>query len=329
MENLTEEKLNHYFKLMEGKTIAVIGDLMIDKYIWGHVARISPEAPVPIVEVTEESQRLGGAANVANNIVALGGKCFLVGVVGNDSNADMMRQLVEKLNINSSGLITDKERMTTVKTRVIAHNQHVVRIDNEQKFDISSEVAEKIVSFVEENITTIDGIILEDYNKGVLTKELIRKIIALAKKHNKIITVDPKLNNFFDYQGVSVFKPNLKETSEGLNKKIKSDQDVIAAGKELLDRLKADHILITRSEKGMTLFSSTGSVNHVPTKAIEVADVSGAGDTVIATLTLALASGVEVIHAAELANLAGGLVVGEVGIIPAEPKKIINFWKRT
>lgn len=329
MENLTEEKLNHYFKLMEGKTIAVIGDLMIDKYIWGHVARISPEAPVPIVEVTEESQRLGGAANVANNIVALGGKCFLVGVVGADSNADVMRRLVEKLNINSSGLITDKERMTTVKTRVIAHNQHVVRIDNEQKFDISSEVAEKIVSFVEENITTIDGIILEDYNKGVLTKELIRKIIVLAKKHNKIITVDPKLNNFFDYQGVSVFKPNLKETSEGLNKKIKSDQDVIAAGKELLDRLKADHVLITRSEKGMTLFSSTGSVNHVPTKAIEVADVSGAGDTVIATLTLALASGVEAIHAAELANLAGGLVVGEVGIIPAEPKKIINFWKRT
>jgi rfaE bifunctional protein kinase chain/domain len=326
---LTEEKLNQFFRQMKGKTIAVIGDLMIDKYIWGNVTRISPEAPVPVVEVTEESQRLGGAANVGNNIITLGGKCFLVGVVGNDSHAAVMRNLIEDLKMDASGLITDSSRMTTVKTRVIAQQQHVVRIDHEQKHDIASETVDKIVSFLEKNIDQIDGIILEDYNKGVLTKELIHRVIELSNRHKKIIAVDPKLNNFFEYKNVTVFKPNLKETAEGLNRKVKSEEEVISAGRELLGKLQAKHVLITRSEKGMSLFSGNDEYYHVPTKAIEVADVSGAGDTVIAALTLALAAGIPAPQSAELANLAGGLVVGEVGIIPAEPNKIINFWKRT
>lgn len=326
---LSEEKLNQFFVQMKGKTIAVIGDLMIDKYIWGNVSRISPEAPVPVVEVTEESQRLGGAANVGNNIVALGGKCYLVGVVGNDSYAGVMRQLIEELKMDASGLIADSSRMTTVKTRVIAQQQHIVRIDHEQKHDISSATVDSILKFLERHINQIDGIILEDYNKGVLTKELIHRVIILANKHNKIIAVDPKLNNFFEYKDVTIFKPNLKETAEGLNRKVKSEYDVISAGRELLDKLNAKHVLITRSEKGMSLFSENNGYYHVPTKAIEVADVSGAGDTVIATLTLAVAAGIPPQEAAELANLAGGLVVGEVGIIPAEPEKIINFWKRT
>lgn len=326
---MNEEKLNRFFEMMKGKTIAVIGDLMIDKYIWGNVSRISPEAPVPVVEVTEESQRLGGAANVGNNITALGGNCFLIGVVGNDSHAEVMRKLIEDLKMNASGLIADTSRMTTVKTRVIAQQQHVVRIDHEQKHDISSDTVDQIINFLNKNIGSIDGIILEDYNKGVLTKELIHRVIELANKHNKIIAVDPKLNNFFEYKNVTIFKPNLKETSEGLNKKVKSEEEVISAGKELLDKLNAKHVLITRSEKGMSLFSENNGYYHVPTKAIEVADVSGAGDTVIATLTLAMTAGISPMESAELANLAGGLVVGEVGIIPAEPNKIINFWKRT
>ena len=327
--SMSEEKLHRLFGMMKGKTIAVIGDLMIDKYIWGNVSRISPEAPVPVVEVTEESQRLGGAANVGNNIIALGGNCFLIGVVGNDPHADVMKKLIEDLKMNAQGLITDSSRMTTVKTRVIAQQQHVVRIDHEQKHDISSETVSQIIAFLEKNISQIDGIILEDYNKGVLTKELIHRVIELAGKHNKIIAVDPKLNNFFEYKNVTIFKPNLKETSEGLSRKVKSEEEVISAGKELLDRLNAEHVLITRSEKGMSLFSKNGEYFHVPTKAIEVADVSGAGDTVIATLTLAMAAGISAMESAELANLAGGLVVGEVGIIPAEPNKITNFWKRT
>lgn len=327
MTPFTEKRLTELFEQMKNKHIAVVGDLMIDRYVWGSVNRISPEAPVPVVEVTQESERLGGAANVGNNIVALGGKCTLIGVAGNDSNANSLRKLIEELKMNSSGVITDNSRMTTVKTRVIAQNQHVVRIDNEQKHDISSDVADQIISNLERNILSIDGIILEDYNKGVLTKELIQRVIELANKHNKLITVDPKLNHFFEYKNVTVFKPNLKETSEGLGKSIKTESEVLAAGKQLLKKLNAKHVLITRSEKGMSLFSENDNYFHVPTHAREVADVSGAGDTVIATLTLALAAGASPEEAASLSNLGGGLVVGEIGIVPAVPGKIIEFWR--
>lgn len=327
MTDFTEKRLFELFDKMKNKHIVVIGDLMIDRYVWGSVNRISPEAPVPVVEVTHESERLGGAANVGSNIVSLGGRCTLIGVSGNDSNADVLRKLIGELKMNSSGVITDNSRMTTVKTRVIAQNQHVVRIDNEQKHDISSDITDQILSYLERDIQAIDGIILEDYNKGVLTKELIQRVIELANKHNKLITVDPKLNHFFEYKNVSVFKPNLKEISEGLGRNIKSESEVMSAGRELQKRLNAKHVLITRSEKGMSLFSGNTDYFHIPTHAREVADVSGAGDTVIATLTLALAGGATPEEASSLSNLGGGLVVGEVGIVPASPEKIIEFWR--
>lgn len=328
MVSFTEERLNQIFNAMKTRKIAVIGDLMVDKYIWGDVIRISPEAPVPVVEVTEESERLGGAANVGLNLVGLGGKSVLIGVCGDDAQAAMMKDIVTRNGMDAGGIVTDKTRRTTVKTRVIAQQQHVVRIDQEHRHHISKSVEKQILDYLSLHIDEIDGIILEDYNKGVLTLGLIRDVISLANRHGKLITVDPKKNHFFDYQNVTLFKPNLKETSEGLNRKLTTDEEVIEAGTELLKKLNADYVLITRSEKGMSLFKKDGSHHHVPTQALHVADVSGAGDTVIATLTLALAAGASIEESSALANLAGGFVVGEVGILPAKPEQVIEFWRK-
>jgi len=326
--SFTEERLNQIFKAMKTRKIAVIGDLMVDKYIWGDVIRISPEAPVPVVEVTDESERLGGAANVGLNLVGLGGKSVLIGVCGDDSQAAQMKDIVTRNGMDAGGIVTDKTRRTTVKTRVIAQQQHVVRIDQEHRHHISKAVEKQILDYLSLHIDELDGIILEDYNKGVLTLGLIKDVISLANQHRKLITVDPKKNHFFDYQNVTLFKPNLKETSEGLNRKLHTDEEVIEAGTELLKKLNAEYVLITRSEKGMSLFKKDGSHHHVPTQALHVADVSGAGDTVIATLTLALAASASIEEASALANLAGGFVVGEVGILPAKPEQVLEFWRK-
>jgi rfaE bifunctional protein kinase chain/domain len=297
---------------------------MIDKYVWGTVVRISPEAPVPVVEVNTETERLGGAANVANNIQSLGGIPVLFGVVGNDANGARLLQLVEQQGCTTEGIVTDESRPTTIKTRVIAHNQHVVRIDSEQKKEISAAIQEKILTVLRHIIGGLDAIIFEDYNKGVIAASLITHVIELARKNNTIVTVDPKFNNFFSYRNVTVFKPNIKEAEEALGRKLLTDADVDKAGKELLERLQAENVLITRGEKGMSLFDRSGAVVTVPTQAQKVADVSGAGDTVIATLTLALAGGATLHEAALLANHAAGVVVAEVGIVPIKPAALLH-----
>ncbi len=319
MISFTQQRIDELLNNVKTKRIAVVGDVMIDRYVWGNVNRISPEAPVPIVEVESETSRLGGAANVANNVASLGSKTFLVGVVGNDISGKEFRSILEQQNAPSEGIISDGSRPTTVKTRVIAHQQHVVRIDSEEKKDIDASIREKIFSVLEKNIDSIDAIIIEDYNKGVVVKELIQRIIALANERKRIITIDPKFNNFFEYKNVTVFKPNKKETEEALGKKLKTEEDVLSAGTTLLERLNAQNILLTRSEKGMSLFEKNGIVTHIPTNARTVADVSGAGDTVVATLTAMLASGASIQEAATLANCAGGIVCGEVGIVPIDP----------
>jgi rfaE bifunctional protein kinase chain/domain len=319
MVTFSQNRIDELLASVCTKNIAIIGDVMIDRYIWGTVNRISPEAPVPVVEVESESTMLGGAANVANNITSLGAKAFLIGVVGNDNSGKEFRRILEQQGTSAEGIVTDENRPTTVKTRVIAHNQHVVRIDHEEKKDVDAAVQEEIMSVLERHIQELDGIILEDYNKGVIGKTLIRRIIDLANANKKIVTIDPKFNNFFEYTNVTVFKPNKKETEEALGMKLRTDDEVIAAGKKLLERLKAENVLLTRSEKGMSLFEKNGTVTHIPTKARKVADVSGAGDTVIATLTAMIASGASFAEAATLANYAGGIVCGEVGIIPINP----------
>ena len=321
---LTHSRVSELLGNCKNKRIAVIGDLMIDKYVWGTVARISPEAPVPVVEVNTETERLGGAANVANNIQSLGGIPVLFGVVGNDANGARLLQLVEQQGCTTEGIVTDESRPTTIKTRVIAHNQHVVRIDSEQKKEISAAIQEKILTVLRRIISGLDAIIFEDYNKGVLAASLIAQVIELARKNNTIVTVDPKFNNFFSYRNVTVFKPNIKEAEEALGRKLLTDADVDQAGKELLERLQAENVLITRGEKGMSLIDRSGAVVTVPTQAQKVADVSGAGDTVIAALTLALAGGATLHEAALLANHAAGVVVAEVGIVPIEPAALLH-----
>jgi D-glycero-beta-D-manno-heptose-7-phosphate kinase len=324
MVDISSDRLENIKKWFSGKRIAVIGDLMLDRYFWGKVSRISPEAPVPVVEVGEESTRLGGAANVANNIASLGGVPIMIGVVGNDAGAEMLRTLVAERGFPTDGIVVDNSRPTTIKTRVIAHAQHVVRIDHEEKGDLKKDVQERVLGCLKNQIDSLDGIILEDYNKGVLTKELISSVISLAKKHKKTITVDPKFNNFFEYKGVTVFKPNRKETEEALGRHMAVFEDMEKSAKELLKRLDAENILMTLGEKGMILLEQDGSISHVETKARHVADVSGAGDTVIATLTMAMVAGASVRESAALANYAGGIVCGEVGIVPIDKDLLVQ-----
>jgi len=322
--SFTESALQELLQSFKGKKIAVVGDLMVDRYYWGTVGRISPEAPVPVVEVVEEQVRLGGAANVANNIQTLGGDPMLVGLIGNDHPGQVFIDILKQRNLSAKGIVTDASRPTTIKTRVIAHAQHVVRIDYESKAECPVHIRHLIVDAVKYNIHELDAIIIEDYNKGVVTKEVIHELIAVARKYNKVITVDPKLNNFLEYKKVTVFKPNRREVEEAIGGRLKTQADVERAGKHLLEALEADNVLLTRGEEGMTLFESSGSITNVATQTTNVQDVSGAGDTVISTLTMALASGANVREAAILANCAAGVVVAAVGIVPIQPKELIE-----
>ncbi len=321
---ISEKRATSLFENFNNKTIAVIGDLMLDRYFWGSVTRISPEAPVPVVEVESEQGRLGGAANVAKNIKSLGGTPFLIGVVGNDNSGKQLIDIVRESGFPADGILSDHSRPTTVKTRLIANEQHIARVDRESRADISFTIQNQIIETLLRNITTIDGIIIEDYNKGVIVKTLIKQIIDVAKEHGKIITIDPKFHNFFEYKNVTVFKPNKKEVEEALGKQLKTEQDVLEAGKQLLEKLKAENVLLTRGPQGMSLFESNGEITHIPTKALSVSDVSGAGDTVIATMTLSLAAGASVSESAVLANHAGGIVVGYVGIAPIQKEELLN-----
>lgn len=324
MIKLSEKRLIELKNNFKGKRIAVVGDMMLDIYFWGDVKRISPEAPVPVVEVENEFFRFGGAANCALNIASLSGIPEPIGVIGYDSFGTIFSSLLSDSNISAKGIMVDETRPTTAKTRVIADKQHVVRIDKESKMSLNSNLNEKMLKHLEEIIGTLDGIILQDYNKGVLTESLIKSIIKLAHNKNIIITVDPKFHNFFAYKNVTVFKPNRKEAEDVLGIKIKSDEDILNAGNLLLEKLNAVYVLLTLGSEGIAVFEKGKSERRMPTKARRVADVSGAGDTVISTLTMALASGADIFEATYLANYAGGIVCEEVGIVPIESDKLFN-----
>lgn len=324
MINVTLKKLNRLKGKFLGKKIAVIGDLMLDSYFWGTVGRISPEAPVPVVEIENEFNRFGGAMNVAYNILTLGGIPMPIGVIGNDNEGKVFQSLMHEIGISSRGVVIDKNRPTTAKTRVIANKQHVVRIDREKTTHISSQIEKKILELLKKEIKKLDGIILEDYNKGVLTPFLIKKIIELACDENIIVTVDPKFNNFFLYQNATVFKPNRKEIEDALGVRMNSREDITIAGQKVIEKLNCKYALLTLGEEGIALFEKNKPERRLPTKAQKVSDVSGAGDTVISTLTMALTSGADIYDAAYLANFAGGLVCQEVGIVPIELVKLFN-----
>lgn len=324
MVDISRERLSQLFNGFKGKRIAVIGDLMLDRYYWGAVSRISPEAPVPVVEVGSHSTRLGGAANVANNIASLGGMPVLIGVIGNDEGGIALKGILEESGFPSGGLITDPTRPTTIKTRVIAHHQHVVRIDQEVKEDIDSGIQEQILAVLGRELPSLDAVILQDYNKGVIVKDLIGEIIRKVRAGGKIVTADPKFHNFFEYRNVTVFKPNRKESEEALGRKLTSRETVERAGWDMLKKLDAENLLLTLGEEGMSLFERSGSVTHVSTKAKKVADVSGAGDTVISALTVSLVAGANIREASAIANVAGGVVCGEVGIVPIDRNVLLE-----
>ncbi len=325
MIQIEKNRLKELKANFNNKRIAVIGDMMLDSYFWGDVKRISPEAPVPVLEVGNEFYRFGGAANVALNIQKLNGIPLPIGVIGYDNHGTVFSSLLNEAGITNGGIIVEDGRPTTTKTRVIAGNQHVVRIDKESKVYLNEEVEGKIYNLFESKLNEIDAVILQDYNKGVLTPNLINKIIALANKHNILITVDPKFNNFFNYKDVTVFKPNKKEAEDVLGMKIKSDEDISNVGKKLLSKLNAENILLTLGEEGIAIFQKDKDEKRMPTKARKVADVSGAGDTVISTLTISLAAGADILEASYLANYAGGLVCEEVGIVPIEMEHLFNI----
>jgi rfaE bifunctional protein kinase chain/domain len=324
MIKLSDNRIKELKNNFEGKRIAIVGDMMLDGYFWGDVKRISPEAPVPVLEVGEEFFRFGGAANVALNVDALGGIPIPIGVIGDDNYGAIFSSLLNDSKISADGIFIDETRPTTTKTRVIADSQHVVRIDKESKDNLNSKMEGKLFDYIKKNINDLDGIILQDYNKGVLTESLITKIINEANEKNKLITVDPKFENFWSYANVTVFKPNRKEAEEKLGLKITSSKDVSFAGSKLLDKLNAQYVLLTLGEEGIAVFNKDKEEKRMPTKARKVADVSGAGDTVISTLTLSLAAGADILEASYLANYAGGIVCGEVGIVPVDKEKLFT-----
>jgi len=317
-------------KILDGFSkvkVLVIGDIMMDRFIWGKVSRISPEAPVPVVVVEKETFLLGGAANVVNNVHSLGGKVALCGVVGDDEMGQRIIKELTEMGIGINGVFVEQGRQTTVKTRVVAHQQQLVRIDRETTDLTKVFTLRNLSEFLKVNIDGFDGIILSDYGKGLLTRELIRITIRRAREAKKFILVDPKQKNFFFYKGATVVTPNTVEASVALGIPIIDLSSLKKVGRMLLKRLRCDVLVITRGEEGMAIFEPNQEPVLVPTVGKEVFDVTGAGDTVIGTMALALGTGAGVIDAARLANYAAGIVVGKVGTATVNPQELIRVIK--
>ena len=319
---MDKKALLKYLGRFSETSLLIIGDLMLDHFIWGKVSRISPEAPVPVVDISHESMMLGGAANVLNNIVSLGGKAAICGVIGRD---EMGQRLVHELRlkgVETGGVIVEESRPTTIKTRVVAHSQQVVRFDRENKGDIEGSTEKLILDYARNKDHAISGIVISDYAKGVVTKRLVSGLVKVARERGIPLAVDPKVSHFDFYKGVTIVTPNNLEASQAAGMDISDEGSLHAAGRKLLDRLKGDAVLITRGEHGMSLFERGKDPVHIPTVAKEVYDVTGAGDTVIAVFMLALAAGAGMREAAVIANHAAGIVVAEVGTATVKPEQL-------
>ncbi len=304
------------------RKILVIGDIILDHYIWGSVNRISPEAPVPVVEVKRENFLLGGAANVAHNIVSLGAHAAVIGINGADAAGEVMRRILEEKGVDCRGIFTEN-RPTTVKTRVIAHNQQVVRFDREDSKYVDGRILRALIAHIGSVLEGYDGVIISDYRKGMVSSELVRGILKKARPSGIFVAVDPKVGHFDYYRGVSLITPNLMEASLGSGIDIRDEASLVRAGRRLLNKLSLGAVLITRGEQGMSLFTRNRVV-HIPTVARKVYDVTGAGDTVIAAFSLAQASGAGVADAALIANHAAGIVVGEVGTAVTTQEELLD-----
>lgn len=324
---LSYMEISEVFESFRNKTVFVIGDVMIDSYMWGKTERISPEAPVPVVSVTHKENRMGGAANVGLNIKAMGADAVLCAVIGSDPYGDIFRQLLAKRNMTDIGIFDTSARPTTVKTRVIASSQHLLRVDEEECLPIDDNLSKKFIQHTTRliDMQKPDAIIFEDYDKGNITPEVIKNVVNKAKQLNIPVLVDPKKRNFFDYNEVTLFKPNFKELAEGMKISInKSDTNQVAeASNALRKKLNADYVLVTLSEAGVLLVGEN-QMFSMPAQKREIADVSGAGDTVISVLACCFAANVDILTSTVIANIAGGLVCENVGVVPINKEQLLD-----
>jgi len=324
---MNKKLLTGIFENSRDKKIIVIGDLMLDRYLFGDVTRISPEAPVQVFDIRKSEFRLGGAANVAYNIKTLGSEPFLIGITGEDSESDLLKNSMQDLGIDTEGIIPEKDRPTTSKSRVISDSHHLLRIDSESKDDISDNSQTKILSLLSEHAEKDSIVILQDYNKGVLTEKLIRKVSALSLKMNFKILVDPKFDNFFEFKNAFLFKPNRKELEDSFGIKLRDLNDLDDIAAKLIKKISCQNVIFTLGEQGMMIYENIrGKLKKekISTKARKVADVSGAGDTVISTIAVCLSGGASLRDSAVISNFAAGIVVQEVGIVPVNKKELIE-----
>jgi D-beta-D-heptose 7-phosphate kinase/D-beta-D-heptose 1-phosphate adenosyltransferase len=323
LQGLGRDAAARLLKQLVGRRVLVAGDVMLDEFLWGSVSRISPEAPVPVVKVTRQSFHLGGAGNVACNVRALGGEAVVVGVVGRDGAGERVHEALAGAGVEDGLAVADGGRPTTVKTRIIAHHQQVVRADREMADDVPARLESALLERVRAALPSCGAVVLSDYQKGVVTPRFMKSLLALARARNVPVLVDPKVAHFPLYRKVTVVTPNQLEAEQAAGRAIRDDDDLHAVGRRILRRLACDAVLITRGEHGMALFPREGRPSLLPTAAREVYDVTGAGDTVIATLALGLAAGAPLAQAARLANHAAGVVVGKVGTATAGPDEVL------
>jgi D-beta-D-heptose 7-phosphate kinase/D-beta-D-heptose 1-phosphate adenosyltransferase len=302
---------------------------MLDEYIWGIVSRNSPEAPIPVVEVEQVSYAPGGVANVAVNITSLKGEVYLAGVIGTDEAAEKLKTLLSDNNVNFDGLKVDFERPTTLKTRIMAYNQQVVRVDREIRKHINEFIKQELLTYILNKIADVDVLLISDYAKGVIVEPLLKRVISAAKLYEKPVVVDPKGRDFLKYEGATIITPNLIEAAITANRDITDEASLIRVGQKLLHKTKCEAILISLGEKGMSLFESNGVMTHLPAVARQAYDVTGAGDTVVAIMALALATGAGLVDCIRIANCAAGIVVDKLGtnVVTIEElqKMILNY----
>lgn len=310
---------------LSGRCILIVGDVMLDEYVWGEVRRISPEAPVPVVDARRRTYAAGGAANTAANVASLGGRALLGGVVGRDQQAEQLRQALRQHEVDAEGLIVDLDRPTTAKTRIVAQNQQVVRVDTEARIPLAVELEDALLEWVARRLSDADGCILSDYNKGVVSPRLAERFIQLAQKAGKPIVVDPKGTHYVKYRGATVVTPNTHEAEQALNRKINGHADLLEVGGQLSAILEGSALLVTRGPEGMSLFLNGALALHIPAVARNVFDVTGAGDTVVSILALALAAGATLEQAAYLANHAAGIVVGKFGTATVSIDELLAY----
>ena len=325
MTQLTTERASQIAARMGGCRVVVFGDAMLDEFVWGDVTRISPEAPVPVVEIKRESVRLGGAANVVANLIALGARAKLVGVVGDDRAGESLRAELSAQGAEdvAAGLVTDRSRPTTIKTRIIAHNQLVVRADRERRTPVDAGMEERLITVLKRLLDETDALVVSDYDKGAVTPRILGEVLPAAREARVAVLIDPKMRNFDAYRPATLVTPNHHEALRVTNAEDDTDEGMARAARAIRARLGCDSVLITRGEQGMMLVEGDGSPVYVGTAAREVYDVTGAGDTVIATLAAAVAAGATLVEAAMLANHAAGIVVGKLGTATATAEELI------